>query len=194
MKGTKRTSAVWADFVLNKNKQDLKAKCIHCGHIYSAKTKGGTGHLLRHQEICPARNVDERQPSISQFIQKSNPLPFTYSYDDDRLSMSRMVVQTEQSFLYVEGRPFNRYKSSVQPEHKITGRKTVRSDALKQYIQRKAMLISEFASLSCKVNLTSDCWDSGVEYYYICVTAHWVDDEWNLQKTYYWLSTYGISS
>lgn len=33
-----------------------------------------------------------------------------------------------------------------------------------------------------KVSLTSDCWTSIQNIGYLCLTAHWIDDNWKLQK------------
>ena len=53
---------------------------------------------------------------------------------------------------------------------------------MKNFLQYKQRLIYVLSSLYCRVSLTTDSWDGGYGLHYLCVTCHWVDDEWLLQK------------
>ncbi|KAK9669680.1 hypothetical protein RND81_13G148300 [Saponaria officinalis] len=180
IKNRKGSSRVWPHFFLTTNK--LRAKCRYCGVIYTAQSKNGTGHLIRHMDACKHRPESD-QRSMDEFLNKPNaPEQYTYNYDECTAELSRMIIQTEEPFLLAEHNAFNKYIKKNQPEHKPTGRKTVRSNAMKQYCELKQKLISDFANMTCRFNLTADAWDSGYDYSYICITAHWIDREWNLQK------------
>ena len=172
-----RKSKCWQYFLLSKDGE--KAKCKTCGNIYSAPAKGGTGHLNRHSEKCGAPSTDPTQPKISQF----HPYGFTYNYERDRDELGRMIVQAEQPFLFAESDPFNNYiKRALQPQHKKISRKTVKTAAMKTYLEYKMKLIEELKTLTSRVSITSDAWDGGYGLHYLCVTCHWVDSEWLLQK------------
>ncbi|KAK9666891.1 hypothetical protein RND81_14G218700 [Saponaria officinalis] len=176
----KGSSRVWPHFFLTTNK--LRAKCRYCELIYTAQSKNGTGHLIRHMKACKHRPESD-QRSMDEFLNKPNaPEQYTYNYDECTAELSRMIIQTEEPFLLAEHNEFNKYIKKNQPEHKPTGRKTVRSNAMKQYCELKQKLISDFANMTCRFNLTVDAWDSSYDYSYICITAHWIDREWNLQK------------
>ncbi|KAK9676103.1 hypothetical protein RND81_11G054200 [Saponaria officinalis] len=115
----------------------LIAKCRYCGVIYTAQSKNGTGHLIRHMDACKHR-LESDQRSMDEFLNKPNaPEQYTYNYDECTAELSRMIIQTEEPFLLAEHNAFN---------------------------------------------LTADAWDSGCDYSYVCITAHWIDREWNLQK------------
>ena len=43
-------------------------------------------------------------------------------------------------------------------------------------------LVEELTNLTSRVSITSDAWDGGYGLHYLCVTCHWVDSEWLLQK------------
>ncbi|KAK9713503.1 hypothetical protein RND81_06G031600 [Saponaria officinalis] len=174
------SSIVWSHYFLTTNK--LRVKCRYCGLIYIAKSKNGIGHLIRHKNSCRHRPESD-QRSMDEFLNKPNtPEQYTYNYDECSAELSRMIIQTEEPFLLAEHNAFNRYIKKNQPEHKPTSRKTVRSNAMKQHCELKYKLISDFANMTCRFNLTADAWDSGCDYSYICITAHWIDREWNLQK------------
>nr|TKW14047.1 hypothetical protein SEVIR_5G141766v2 [Setaria viridis] len=57
----KRRSAAWNDFEelfqedANGKKVRYTAKCCHCSHILTGRSCAGTGHLLRHQKMCLAK-------------------------------------------------------------------------------------------------------------------------------------------
>ena len=53
---------------------------------------------------------------------------------------------------------------------------------MKTFLECKIRLVEELSSLDCRVFLTSDAWDSGYGYHYLCVTCHWLDNDWLLQK------------
>ena len=44
------------------------------------------------------------------------------------------------------------------------------------------MLYAQFKKLTCRVSFTMDAWTSIQNKSYLCVTAHWIDDNWNMQK------------
>jgi len=68
------------------------------------------------------------------------------------------------------------------PNIKKISRKIVRSSAMKTFLEYKIRLVEELSSLDCRVSLTADAWDSGYGYHYLCVTCHWLDNDWLLQK------------
>jgi hypothetical protein len=59
------TSACWEDFeklfkIVNGQKVRYGARCHHCKKEYTANSKFGTGHLLRHMETCPKKREKNR--------------------------------------------------------------------------------------------------------------------------------------
>lgn len=172
-----RKSSVWNFFVLSRD--ETRAKCKTCNKIFSALSKAGTGHLSRHVRKCGEPSTDPTQPKISQY----HPHGFTFNYETDRDELATYIVHSEQPFLLSEDDPFNHYiKKALQPQHKKISRKTIRSAAMKMFLECKQKLIDELGNLPCRVSLTADAWDSTYGYHYLCVTCHWVDNEWVLQK------------
>ena len=172
-----RKSKTFQYYILSKDNQ--MAKCRTCGKIYKAPPGGGTSHLTRHSEGCGRPASDPSQPRISA----SHPSGFTYNYERDRDELGKMLVHSETPFLFSENDAFNHYiTTALQPMHKQIGRKTVASSAMKNYLKHKEKLIFELGCSSARVSLTADAWDGGFGLHYLCVTAHWVDIDWVLQK------------
>lgn len=60
----KKRSLAWDHFekLPAQNKNEGKAKCIHCDSIFSATPRSGTSHLKRHVERCAKRSAIDLQP------------------------------------------------------------------------------------------------------------------------------------
>ena len=59
------------------------------------------------------------------------------------------------------------------------------SELKKQYVERKSELLAIFAVATNKISITSDIWTAGKHgLSYSCVTAHYIDHDWILQKKY----------
>ena len=46
----------------------------------------------------------------------------------------------------------------------------------------RTQLINDITSLRGSISLTSDMWKSTAKREYICVTSHYIDNNWTLQK------------
>jgi hypothetical protein len=70
------TSKVWLHFeevtaMQNGKEVRVSAICLHCKNSMSAKSSSGTGHLIRHLDLCPAKKEKDRSGK-SQFLLKYN--------------------------------------------------------------------------------------------------------------------------
>lgn len=61
-------------------------------------------------------------------------------------------------------------------------RNTLKRAIYKIFHMSKIMLINYFANFNGRVALTSDTWTTPQGEPYICVTCHWMDNDWILQK------------
>ncbi|KAH0689553.1 hypothetical protein KY285_016712 [Solanum tuberosum] len=66
------------------------------------------------------------------------------------------------------------------PNFEVPSRVTVARHCLRIYQEEKEKLKELIKNQ--RVCLTSDTWTSIQNYTYMVVTAHWIDDQWNLQK------------
>ncbi|TYG53201.1 hypothetical protein ES288_D09G090400v1 [Gossypium darwinii] len=140
------------------NKNKLKAQCNHCKTIFSAKSSSGTSHLRRHLNSCI-------QPSP-----KGVPSIKNYKFDADecRQAISTFIVYMMRI---------------ASPNFKNISRHIAARDGLMYYAKERDHVKEELAKAPGLICLTSDNWNSEhTNDEYICVTAHWVDKYWKLQK------------
>jgi hypothetical protein len=92
--------------------------------------------------------------------------------------MMRML----DAFTIAQHKYFVTFIKSLQPSFPFKSRVTVRKEIMELYKEEKNMLYAHFKKLTCCVSFTMDTWTSIQNKPYLCVTAHWIDDNWNMQK------------
>ncbi|KAL2935254.1 putative AC transposase [Bienertia sinuspersici] len=75
---------------------------------------------------------------------------------------------------------FNRV--ALQPQYRRVPRNTLKRHTQQAYYAYKSYLMEMFRTYDGRVNLTSDTCTSTYEEPFVCVTGHWIDDDWLLQK------------
>ncbi|TYI76817.1 hypothetical protein E1A91_D06G103500v1, partial [Gossypium mustelinum] len=153
------TSKVWDEMTKLEceNKNELKAQCNHCKTIFSAKSSSGTSHLIRH--------LNTTQPSPQGVPSIKN---YKFDADECRQAISTFLVCGKHSFRTVEEPRFRYMMRIASPNFK-----NIKRDHVKEELAKAPGLIC----------LTSDNWNSEhTNDEYICISAHWVDKDWKLQK------------
>jgi len=109
--------------------------------------------------------------------------PWTFNQAVSRKELMRMIVLHELPFSLVEYDGFRRFVSSLNPSFKMICRKTVHNDCLKAFMEENFTILQRmFKTSTSKISLTMDLWTSNRIVGYICITAHFIDEEWQPQK------------
>ena len=93
-----------------------------------------------------------------------------------------MLIVDELPFKFVEGDGFKNFMVSYGPKFKIPSRWTFSRDCYSIYLDEKVKLKSLLQTQSHRISITTDSWTSIQRINYMCVTAHFIDTEWKLQK------------
>ncbi|XP_040952762.1 zinc finger BED domain-containing protein DAYSLEEPER [Gossypium hirsutum] len=169
------------------NKNELKAQCNHCKTIFSAKSSSGTSHLRRHLNSC----LKKVNKDITQYTIGIQPSPegvlsiknYKFDADECHKAISTFLVCGKHSFRIVEEPGFRYMMRIASPNFKNISRYTAARDVLMYYAKERDRVKEELAKAPGLICLTSDNWNSEhTNDEYICVTAHWVDKDWKLQK------------
>lgn len=93
-----------------------------------------------------------------------------------------MIILDELPFKHVEGLGFKGFMRETQPKFDPPSRRTIARDVWNLFQGHKAKIKSILSANSQRVSLTTDSWTSIQNFNYMALTAHFVDDGWNLHK------------
>ena len=94
-----------------------------------------------------------------------------------------MIIKHNYPFNMVDHEFFKIFCNSLNPNFKVVSRNTIRVDILNVHKIEKDKLYNLLEGLSCKITITTDIWTSDHQNFaYACLTAHYVNDEWELKK------------
>ena len=161
--------------------QKKKAKCKACCKMYIADSKYGTGNMKRHIPMCPRKDTRDVGQSL---LSRSDGSIIAAKFDADefRELVASAVIMHDLPFQFVEWVAMKKMLCYLRPELHIVSRNTCKADCLRIYNREKSKIKSLLASIPGRICLTSDCWSSLTTDGYICLTAHFIDKDWNLQK------------
>jgi hypothetical protein len=156
----------------------LWAKCNRCTHKARVESANGTkafsNHLKLKQQILKGQ----------QILNQSGNAIATYKYDENasvRL-LYYAIIMHEYPFSIAQHKYFLKFVKSLRPSFPMKSRVTVRKEIMDLYKEEKNLLYAQFSKLPCRISFTMDTWTSIQNKSYLCVTAHWIDDNWNMQK------------
>eukprot|EP00268_Persea_americana_P024802 TRINITY_DN24198_c0_g1_i2.p1 TRINITY_DN24198_c0_g1~~TRINITY_DN24198_c0_g1_i2.p1 ORF type:complete len:104 (-),score=3.92 TRINITY_DN24198_c0_g1_i2:146-457(-) len=85
-----------------------KAQCIYCKELYSGRSSGGTGHLLRQMKSCTSRHVvgSEGAGGGSQTAASSGLGVLNYDPHNARYQLIKILIVRQLPFVLAEYRSF----------------------------------------------------------------------------------------
>ncbi|XP_020596430.1 zinc finger BED domain-containing protein RICESLEEPER 2-like [Phalaenopsis equestris] len=187
-------SLVWKDFT-KKQKADgnYEAICNHCGKKFTANSRSGTTHLRNHLNFClSTRRTDGRRRGKKQFVALRST---TINNDDkeglggsqfdqevSRQDLSRMIILHHYPLDIVKHVGFQNFVRNLQPRFKLMSEEMIIDDCLKIYENGRSKLSEILEMLPCRVSLTIDRWGSNYGVGHLCLTCHFIDNDWKLQR------------
>ncbi|PWA89423.1 zinc finger BED domain-containing protein RICESLEEPER 2 [Artemisia annua] len=94
-----------------------------------------------------------------------------------------MFVVGEIPFKFVEHEAFVEYTNARNGRFMLPSRHKLSRDVSKYYLDERSKLLAYLTKPTTTVHLTTDTWTSSCQKTnYMVVTAHFIDDEWNMHK------------
>ncbi|KAK9733116.1 hypothetical protein RND81_04G044500 [Saponaria officinalis] len=128
-------------------------------------------------------NVFQTNPDapINKSMGKQTELLWGWTLDlnEVREVVVYMIIIDGLSFRFVEKPGFKRLMSVTCPSFRIPSCITIARDVYKLYLSEKTKLKGFVLKSSC---ITTNTWTSIQKVSYMCLTAHFVDNYWNLLK------------
>ncbi|KAH7667795.1 Tam3-transposase (Ac family) protein [Dioscorea alata] len=164
-------------------------KCNYCGSEF----KHGKGReydtFNRHiEKKHPDKLGHTRSQSQIRFIvdegMGSRSSLFTFSQTKYRDKIAETISVERLTFSFAERCQVQEcINGTLQPACKKVSRRTIQRTIFKQYKNYKEQLCEYFRTFNSSISLCSDVWtDVFHENSFMGITAHWVDDKWNIQK------------
>ncbi|XP_044508352.1 zinc finger BED domain-containing protein RICESLEEPER 2-like [Mangifera indica] len=154
--------------------------CPHMGQCVERKKAMGKQSSSKGQMLLNFQPIEENCPGLlTPPIVRSNA---KYNHDMIREALAHMILIDELPFSFDEHISFNYFCSILQPLYERIGRKQVKSDC-DRVVQAEAKQLKKFFKELRKISVTTDLWKSDAQNIeYMVITAHWVDQEWTLNK------------
>jgi hypothetical protein len=108
--------------------------------------------------------------------------PFKYDEEVSLKKLNLAITMHEYPFNIVEYEYLVDFIKSLRPSFPMRSRVTVRKEILDKYLEEKETLYAHLKTLKCRFSATMDMWTSCQNKGYMCVTIHWIDDNWSMQK------------
>uniref|UniRef100_A0A803MKL1 BED-type domain-containing protein n=1 Tax=Chenopodium quinoa TaxID=63459 RepID=A0A803MKL1_CHEQI len=192
-KRMKERSEVWEHFDKEDLPSGMQAICKYCGMSYKCGAKkNGTSVLWAHISRCrkyPFNTPKDSKQSLLSFKSAKEPSGGTsgltyHKFDAGsiRKALSFMVIVDELPFKFVEGIGFRHFCGVIEPRFNVPSRITVAKDCFETYLTEKRKLKNVLKRCNSRVSLTTDTWTSIQQINYMCLTVHFIDNNWKLHK------------
>ncbi|KAH9672546.1 putative AC transposase [Citrus sinensis] len=182
----KLTSQVWSLFrkvpVDKYPDNKPRAVCKKCSIKYVVVRNSGTGNLRRHYEICA--KFKKRDP-VQMMLDCSDGLSTPVSKFEAHVFcelLSCAIIMHDLAFQFVEYEGIRRIWNYLCDEVPNIYRNTAKVDVLKMHNREKIKIRSMLEEIPSRICLTTDLRTSITTNGYLCLTAHFIDKGWNLQK------------
>ncbi|XP_073701142.1 E3 SUMO-protein ligase ZBED1-like [Garra rufa] len=152
---------------------------------YSGNTTNLRSHVARHHNNVALQANEKRVDPGQRTIQEVNfsKLPAT-STRTTKITQSVLsfICKDMRPLSVVENEGFRNMLTTLEPRYTIPSRQHITDIALpKLYGQVKATVLDSLSSAE-RVALTCDAWTSRATESYVTLTAHHIDDQWNLKS------------
>lgn len=182
----KLTSNVWSKFEVLPLDADKKqrAKCLRCGIVYLCDSRYGTGNLKRHMASCIKQKVLDLGQLVVSHNGDGSMITRSARFDPEKFRelLVMAIVMHDLPFQFVEYVGIRNVFTYICADIKLISRNTAKTDVMSMHAREMKKLKNTLVSMPSRICLTSDLWTSIATDGYLALTAHFVDDDWKLQK------------
>jgi len=101
---------------------------------------------------------------------------------ETRASIVKMIIIDELPFRFVENVGFRLMMSVSCPALNMPSRTTITRDIYQLYVDERVKLKEYLVHACQRVCITTDTWTLFQKINYMCITAHFIDNDWKLHK------------
>lgn len=157
-----------------------QATCNYCEIELDCGGAKGIITLEQHLDECEVYKNNDLEHELLSLSSEAGDSSF-----DQELCWRNLV-----SMITMEGLPlgvidhicFKNFSASLNPDFKLMSCKTLIQDIVKTYMSEKKKLKELFVNSSQRFSLSADIWTSAQDFSYMRLTAHCINEEWELQQ------------
>jgi hypothetical protein len=155
-----------------------------CKQRYRAEGCNGTTGFKNHLKSQHSVSRGQQQLKVGKDpgTEIVHVQPYKYDTQVSLQKLNLAITMHEYPFNIVEHEYLVDFIKSLRPNFPIKSRITVRKEIMDRYLDEKEALYSYLKTMQCRFSATMDMWTSCQNKGYMCVTVHWIDDEWRMQK------------
>lgn len=175
-----KKSKVWNHFTeIEKGDGDLREEttCNYCSSVFKCGSIGTTT-MWKHIHKCDEYPYNELRNSSTIPSQRN----WRFNQERCREGLARVIILDALPFSHMENVGFRGFCVLMQPSFQLVSRTTITKDCVDLYLYLRKNLKEVFDTSSSRVCLTTDLWTSVRNLGYMCLTAHYIDKDWKLQK------------
>ncbi|XP_059444147.1 zinc finger BED domain-containing protein RICESLEEPER 1-like [Corylus avellana] len=134
------------------------------------------------------RKDDYIKPTILKFEQDQkkdeivNLGSSKFDQERSRLDLARMIILHGYPLAMVDHVGFKVFVKNLQPMFEVVPNGAVEQACMEIYGKEKLKVYETISKLHGRINLCVEMWSSPENLEYLCLTAHYIDEDWKLQK------------
>ncbi|XP_074352250.1 zinc finger BED domain-containing protein RICESLEEPER 1-like [Apium graveolens] len=182
-------SDIWDDFTRFRDATtgELRGKCKHFGSEFAASSFNETSSMRKHLEkSCKGKPKDDAsQRQITGMKTQAGGDSLVSIKVDVKLitkTIAEMIIIDELPFKHFDGLGFQHLMALAFPKFKLPSRFTVQRDCFGIFCAEKRKLKHILMRKKQIVCLTTDTWTSIRKVNFMCLTAHYINEDRKLCK------------
>ncbi|KAL0340775.1 UNVERIFIED_CONTAM: putative AC transposase [Sesamum radiatum] len=165
------------------NNGKTRAECKCCERTYAVgPSMNVTSEMNNHTKTCKNHPDNQTIAGSCGSVNEETRESWKFDQEATRKALARMIIIDELPFKFVENEGFRQFVSVACPEFIIPSRTAIIGDCYRLYFDEKNKLKTYFKITGQRISLTVDTWTSSQRLTYMCLTAHYIDTDWKMQK------------
>lgn len=134
------------------------------------------------------RNDEYIKPTILKFDQDKkkdeicNLASGKFDQERSRFDLARMIILHGYPLTMVDHVGFKVFVKNLQPLFEVVPNTGVEYSCLEIYRNEKQKVYEMVTNFHGRINISVEMWSSAENVEYLCLTAHYIDEEWKMQK------------
>ena len=141
-------------------------------------------YMLLGQTLDTAKASQRRHSrSVADMLLRGGAPVAVQTVDMERVKelWAMWIIEENLSFSTITKPSFMRWVSYLCPAVDTWSRQDLRVYIMKSWLEKRAEIKTTLKNVPGKISFTTDIWSARTQEAYMCITAHWLDKDWEHQ-------------